>query len=35
MVTTLQTTYLSWDLASPATYQAGSELQLTLGFAAP
>jgi len=35
VVTVLQTTYLIWDLASPVSYQAGNELQLTLGFTAP
>jgi len=34
MITALQT-YLSWDLRSPVTYQAGQELRLTLNFTAP
>lgn len=35
MVTALQEVYLSWNLPSPVSYQAGQELELTLNFTAP
>lgn len=35
MVTTLQNTYLSWDLGAQVEYQAGQELQFILHFSAP
>lgn len=35
MVTALQETYLSWNLTSPVTYQAGQELEYILSFTAP
>jgi hypothetical protein len=35
MITALQTNYLSWDLGSSVSYQAGMVLPLTLGFTAP
>ena len=35
MVTALQAIYLSWNLASPVSYQAGQEFECTIGFTAP
>jgi len=35
MVTALQEIYLSWNLTSPVSYQAGQELECTISFTAP